>query len=451
VIAVVNPPFAVNDEDVHLARIYEIAEGRWLTRGDQEGEYHIVPSDYVALGHEYERVWQKPKGRVHVSRVYEQLTAGRPKELVRRVGRAGSYPPLLYLPHVPALWLARQFDTSALVHLYMVRVAAFLAYAFLAYRAVLASGPFQWSFIVVGLTPMVLTQAAAVSGDGLVIGLTLLCLALLGKGIVSDRHTRGELASLSLSIAALALFKPPYVLLACAFPALPWKDAEGRSTAASAWLRWLFPLGCVLLAAGLYGGWSYLIRDLRAGPGGYDTPQQLIWLRENYGQSFSILLLTFFKHGDELLIESVLVRNKISSLMRFAPAVAFVLHTQLALGSAVGSAVKSFSGKPRARYFAAACLAIASVGVVLALPAAFYLCCTSTGAPSIRVMQGRYFIPALPALLMALALIGRPVLARWLRARDGIRTFAVISLLNALCLFCLIGWHYFPAKAQWPF
>jgi hypothetical protein len=450
-IAVVNPPFAVNDEEVHIARIYELSEGRWLTRSDERGEYHIVPSDYVELGNEYERVWQKAGGRVQLPRLWQQLTQGRAKERVRRFGRAGSYPPLLYAPQVPVLFVARLFDTSVLVQLYLARFAAILAYAWLAYRAVVTCSQLQWPLIIAALLPMALTQAASVSGDGLVIGLSLLCFALVGKGIFQGRLTRADSLGLMLTLAALTLCKPLYILVALAFPALPWKDASGAPLARAALLRWLYPLASVLVSTGLYLGWRQLIKDLHSIPNDYDSAKQLAWLRENYGQIPGILAHTWLRHGDELLIESVLVRNKISNAMRFAPAIAFVLHAQLALATAWGSAVRPFPGSTRARHFAAACFAAAWLAIVLALPAAFYVCCTKIGASSVRVLQGRYFIPALPALLIALSFVGRPVLSRWLSARGGFRIFFVLCALNVLCLFCLVGWHYFSRGARWPF
>jgi uncharacterized membrane protein len=444
-VAIVNPPFAVNDEDVHLARILELSQGRLLTRSDDTGEYHLVPSDYVELGSAYESIWPKAGGRVRVKKVWRQLTAPASKQIVRRKGRAGSYPPVMYVPHTIALWLVSRFDTSALVHLYAVRFASLLAYVWLSFLAVRASTQFQWPFFILGLTPMALTQAAAVSGDGLVNGLSLLCFALAGKGVAARTLVRSEAIGLLVATAMLTLCKPVYIVVLLCWPAIPWSGAKRM------WLRWLFPLAGALIALGSYAGWMHLNRELKSPPGTYDAHAQLAWLLANYDQLPKIALRTFMLHGDELMIESVFVRNKISEVIRFTSALVFVLHTQVACATAWGSAVSTVSGGKVARYLTAAAFLIACLAIVAGIPSAFYVCCTRVGASSLRNLQGRYFIPAMPALLLALAFLGRPVFSRWLRARGGTKIIVAACLTNALCLFCLIGWHYFPSNVQWPF
>lgn len=447
-LAFVNPPFAVNDEDVHLCRIYELSQGRWLTRSDDEGEYHIVPTDYVELGNEYERVWQRRGGRVRPRHVWQQLVAPKSTILVRRTARAGGYPPVLYAPHIPIIWLLRKFDLSPLVHLYAVRVLSLFVYISLAYAAVRASArPLRWQLVICALTPMALTQAAAVSGDGVVIGLSLLCLALVGKGTCSNAPMRGrEIAAMVASLAMLTLCKPVYVVIVIAWLALPWPGLKRPL------YRWLIPAAAAAIAILTYLTWTHINRDLKGGPVSiYDAGQQLALLREAPWRAFSVLGRTLFERGDELMIESVLVRNKLSSGIRFVGAAAFLIHTQLGIATAWGSAVSAFAGDTLRRRLASLWFFLASLAVVLAIPSAFYICCTRVGAPALRVLQGRYFIPAVPPLLIALSFLGRPRFARWLRQRHGNRIWGVLCFTNALCLMCLIGWHYFAPNVRWPF
>lgn len=443
----VNPPFAVNDEDVHLARIYELASGQLLTRSDSEGEYHMVPSDYVTLGAEYERIWPRKRARVRVKRVWHQLTSPPPAELVRMTGRAGSYAPTLYAPHVPALWLAKRCGLGTLAQLYAVRLAALAAYVLLCWRAVVCSGQLRWLFIVAALTPMAITQAAAVSGDGLVIGLSLVFFALVGKSACTGvTLTRREVWAIGLSVIALTMCKVLYGLIAVCLPMVRWSGPKASVQ------RWLFPLAPVAVAAGLHALWVYLNRDLTSPPGSiYDAGLQIAWLGDHPLDVFGIAWRTLFKHGDEVFIESFFARNKISSTARFSGAIVSVLYLQLALATAWGTSRRWFQDATCTRYTTCAGFMLCWLVVLAAIPAAFYVCCTRIGAAEVRVLQGRYFIPILPALMLAVSTLGKPVLSRWLRLRNGRRIFATICFVYAICLFSLIGWHYFPVGAEWPY
>jgi uncharacterized membrane protein len=137
-------------------------------------------------------------------------------------------------------------------------------------------------------------------------------------------------------------------------------------------------------------------------------------------------------------------------MIRFTSAIAVTLHLQLALGLALGSLSRVFRGDSRARRIAALWFLLCAVTITVVVAAALYVCCTEVGADRTRHLQGRYFLPAVPPLLLACALVGKPLFSRWLRAGRGMKALAIVGFNNALCLFSLVGFHYFPARAEWP-
>jgi uncharacterized membrane protein len=446
--AFVNPPYAVNDEDAHLARIYELASGQLLTRSDAEsGQYHLVPADYPERAAEYVMVRRLRGGRVNAQKLWLTLGARRATTLVRTHGRAGTYSPVSYAPHVAAMWAIRHFDVGALIHLYVVRVAALLAYALLCLGAVLASARLAWLFIIVALTPMALTQAASVSGDGLVIGFALLFFALLGKGACTEeRLSQKELVLLVASAVALTLCKPVYVVVVLALPALSFSGAYAKTK------RALFPLAVLALALGFYGAWSYQNRNMVGPPDViYDSDQQLAFLRENPLHTFVVAFRTLLKNGDELFVQSFFVRNQLSRVARFSGAMAALLHLQVCAAVALGSLKRSFPGGVVTRRVSVALFLACWLSLIGSVAGALYVCCTRIGAPDMHILQGRYFIPAMPALLLALGLVGSPLFSRFLRARNGARIFAIACFNNLLCLLVVIGWHYYPPNFAWPY
>ncbi|HEX6242359.1 MAG TPA: DUF2142 domain-containing protein, partial [Polyangiales bacterium] len=198
---VINPPFAVNDEDVHLARVYELASGRLFTRVDARGEYHYVPKDYVELSDEYALINHPvAEPRVEPEELWEVLQDDGADEQVRIEARAAAYGPVCYASQVAVVWLLRHFDVSVLVHLYAARLASLLEYIALTWMAIVACAQLQWIFVAIALTPMALTQAAGVTADGTVIALSLLFFALSAKAIC----TREELKRADWLLLALA-------------------------------------------------------------------------------------------------------------------------------------------------------------------------------------------------------------------------------------------------------
>jgi uncharacterized membrane protein len=447
---VINPPFAVNDEDVHMARVFELASGRLLTRTDAEGEYHEVPADYVELGAGYQGIAQAKgmkHGRVSARALLAHLREPRaPGPLVRTHGRAGGYAPLPYHFQIAAVWLCERLDLGVLYHLYLARIASLLVYVFLCWHAVRLAGRLSWLFTAIALMPMALTQAAAVSGDGMVIGLSLLFFALIAKGFVAGPEPLSPRALLGLMacLILLTLSKPVYVVAALALPTLRWELPHAN------WKRFLYPLLSIALASFAYAGWRSQLNAAPDDPGMATAGQQMAWLASEPTRVFDVALATAWRFADDLLIQSIFVRYRIAQGMRFAGGFVSVLYAYLLLGIALGAARRAGDRKLMSRRLASACFAVCALAISSVVPAAVYMCCNRVGGSWVTGFHGRYLIPAFPPLLLALSLVGRPVLARWLRLRRGRLVFAAIVLANCVCYFSLIGWHYYPNGVAWP-
>jgi hypothetical protein len=80
-----------------------------------------------------------------------------------------------------------------------------------------------------------------------------------------------------------------------------------------------------------------------------------------------------------------------------------------------------------------------------------FVAATAPGSMLIRGVQGRYFLPVLPALLLVLTTFGRPTLARWLTLDGSRRVLVPVLAGNALCLLCLCARYYFSARIDWPY
>ncbi|HEX6243468.1 MAG TPA: DUF2142 domain-containing protein, partial [Polyangiales bacterium] len=228
-------------------------------------------------------------------------------------------------------------------------------------------------------------------------------------------------------------------------PALLWTRPEQRLRSAA------FVVGTILLAVGAYAAWASM-RPVHESPpdARIDSAGQLAFILEHPDKALGAALRTLIWYGDNLLTQSIFVRGRMSNVIRFSSAVAVMLHLQLLFGLSIGSLVRQFPGDRRTRRTAAFWYGLCAVMIVIVVSAALYVCCTEIGANRTRLLHGRYFIPALAPLLLMCGLLGRPLFARWLRAGHGARALGLIGFNNAFCLFTLVGFHYFPARVEWP-
>jgi hypothetical protein len=446
VFAVINPPYAVNDEDAHLARVYELACGRWITRIEGSEHVHEVPQDYIELTNRYMGIRRRPEGRIDVNELLGWLTTPPSvAPLQRFTGRAGAYPPALYLPHVPAVWLAKTLGLPSLWHLYFARFGSLLAYAWLAWQAVRVAGEVQWIFVVTGLLPMALVQAAGVSGDGLIIGTSLLFFSVVARyGIVGAASpTWPQLVALTAMVLFLAISKPVYVVIVMSLPLLRWQGRYAKL------FRWGFPCLLVVLAAAAYIGWTSM--NPESAPDPKRSPsKQLAWLIAHPFALLDVLANTAFKSGDDLMIQFVALKARLAERMRFLGGAILVIYAELLALLAWGSA-RGRENLALTRAWSATSLFLTWLCCCGAIAIAMYLAVNRIGHDEIVGLQGRYFIPCAPPLLLGLSLLRRPALARWLTRRHTGFVLGTICAMNAATLFGIFGWQYLPPSVEWPY
>ena len=446
--AAVNPPFAVNDERRHLGRARELSSGRLLTGGPQGGfrQASRVPEGYWHLIKRYEDLAFNSKDRVVLPVLFDDLTTR--SELTAPIwvqGGAGGYGPIPYVPAIVGIWIARFLHTPYLWHLYLARLSSLVACTILGAYAVKAAGRFKWPIAVFGLGPMFLTQAAGVDADALVDALGLVFFALLARSFdpksslsVRERHL------LVLSVVLMALCKPIYAVMAFALLALP--GSPGRP-------RWTGGIRPMLAAAGIAGAgalsWSWLSRETQS-IYKWDPGAQLGWLLAHKSEIPGIVGSTLLRSGRQLILQGVAGRDTIVRDMGLVSH--FAAFTFILVLIAVSSGVLRGVVPPGwSRHWRATWLAVQWLGVAAGVMLAMYLTFTPLGAGSIRGIHGRYFLPAVPGLLLILAMYGRPTLARWLTQKGGRWVLIAVVGVNVVILSTLIGRYYASPKLPWLF
>ncbi|WP_088182731.1 DUF2142 domain-containing protein [Sphingobium sp. Z007] len=395
---IVTPPFQAPDENQHYMKALALAQGHVLTQ--QRGEAIGVALPRAALDiHAVDFPTDVPPTvrRFDRAQIADSASAdaGRPGMAFADFPNVASYAPSLYAPGAIGLMLGRALDRSWIDAFYIGRlVNALTGLALLI--AALRLLPFgRNALLATALLPTFAYQTGSLSPDSVINGLGFLGLALaLRTGFMGVAPARS--AALLLIVPLLALCKGVYLPIMAA--GLRWPQNRRD-------LRTGLILGAMALGAIVFIGWMhysggsqalYHIQSRKTGETMMTAPlrdQLAILLNDPVGYA-------------RILVSSVVERAPVYALQivgRFGwnaillPVVAYPLGL-LMLGAGVANGSGARFGIGQRLWW----LAVAG-GVALLIETAMYLTGTPLGADYIQGTQGRYFLPILPLVLIALS------------------------------------------------
>jgi uncharacterized membrane protein len=400
--ALATPPHDPADEARHHARAWLISRGRLGVVGAAPGHEASVPREIVQLhrpGHHYSEEQLRsgrlprnsPRTGPHDFALWSQLRGSLARWDLKPVRFTSGYLPAVYLPYLPALWLASALDWSAAAGLLLARLFGLAAWL-TGIAATLRIAPSGRGLLcAVALLPMSVFQAASLSGDPLsqvaIFWWFAECLRIIARG--SGPLALADGVRLLGAALALGLVKPGYAPLALAALGLPLR-AGAR----------LALTGAALAAAALPTLWWAGVASAAQAPPlfpGADAAGQLRHMLAHplafaaaAGGTVSALFVAWLEG---------LVGNLGHFDVEIPPAAT-------ALGLAAVAASVSLD---RAALAAQARLAFGAsfVAASLAVLAMAYLGWSPVGSDKIQGVQGRYFLPMLPFALVLLPPIPR--------------------------------------------
>lgn len=428
-----NPPLRGPDEPAHFVRVYGFVHGDLVPGERVDGRLGLrLPA---ALHDDFEfyaaRRWRGEEGRSYRGVLAERLArkaerpaagADRPAVFVPYEGSEG-YSPAAYLPQIAAGLAARAFGFDFLVTLYLMRSAGLIAMTAVCALAIAAAPRLKWCFLLLAMWPAALYGRAVVSADGAAFSFALLVAALSLRGALAGEP--GQPAARAVWLALCALAKPPnlaFVLLECLGARLrDWRDGLRRAAVVAPAVA-LAPLWAGLVSCEL-AAWR-LTESGVAQPQELDPAWKLAYMLERPLAFPAAVLASLAERPIALWREAVGVLGWSDAPLR-APV--YVAVTALLVVAAL--VPLGVERRRRAQLVLVAGLAaLAYAGCVYLI---LFLAWTPVGAPTVWGVQGRYFVPALPALAMAFAALADRQLAPWAPAAAAV-SGALLSGAGAL-------------------
>jgi len=393
---VLMPPFQVPDEPAHFYRSWGLAQGRVLPPRDF---HEVLPENVWTL------VAAFPIGAINSPGPYEGYSPHKIGDLLgeeisshkaSRVTAIPSQNPVGYLPQALGIEVARVTGLSPLAAFYLARASNLLVAVLLVFLA-LRIAPFgKVMFLIPALLPVTVAEMASVSPDALAISgamfFTALTLALSERTVVRT----GQMALVAATAGVLLAIKPGYFALAALIFLIPPRSLPSRRT----WALWMSGIVAlvlfiaVLMAVTPPTAPADLASQLGPSVPGADALSQLRW---SAAHPLGFVDAMFNTIGTSASDIAFTMTSMLSWYTIRVSQVAGLLLLGLVLVLIPGLESEPGVGLRRRAILLGTWVASVSM-ICLAL----YMAQTPVGHTFVYGIQGRYFTPMLPLLLLGL-------------------------------------------------
>ncbi len=390
------PAFQVPDEYEHFYRALYVSEGHLIPEklGNTSGVY--VPESVKMTSDTVNDQWhsflENNNNKTNLTKLlYVPFNS---KNMVfEDISRIAviTYSPVPYLIAAFGIDLGKLFNLSPLVLLYIGRLANLLAWIFLTYLAIRITPIHKWVFLMIALIPMTLFEAASLSADSFLFGISFLIIAIFFKYAFDDNKKKigiKEIYILFILLLLIGLAKSNYFLLLLLIFLIPVVKFGNRK-------NMFFVTGFLFLSvAAVIGIWMFLTNNLYAPI----VPQVSISGQIAYilGDPFRfpyVLINTFISRGASY--QYLFVGNFWLSVPLPTWWLGFYLATIIPVALLDQNKIDITKNQKL----------VSSIAFILAFIttcAVIYITWTPVGQNIIDGIQGRYFIPILPLLFLLL-------------------------------------------------
>ncbi len=436
----INPPMQTADEPQHYWRAYQVAHLH--LRADQlpGGRFGMnVPHDVAGIA-EDNTSGRAPYARADISNIkkYFQTQPRAPFQPVYFENTA-IYPPTAYIPQAIGIKTGEVLHLPLMYGFYLGRLCNLIVWLLLVFFA-LRLVPFaRWTFTAVALLPTVVYQAASLSADATIIGLSFFVIALFLHLITKKVITTSHIVTTGIALAILGMSKQVYVLLLIPFLFIPWRSFQNKK-------RKLLFLGCLALAVALCTLlWNLSVVNIASIIHVTYRPDQIIVPAAQLSSILHNPLGFLGLIGSTLFFSSFwpLVNGFIGItgwLDISLPGYCYYLAVILIL-----LAVLKDSGQmPRLALTLKALRFIllgTGLALVILLCSLLYIGYTSPTDTFINGLQGRYFIPI--ALVLLPLAVSQHVQLKIFEKRFVILVCSIFVVILGTTVFCLLDANYF--------
>lgn len=396
------PFFMVADEGTHFYRAYQISNGGLISQSNKQVTGGMIPKEIKSY---IEDDFYKNVRRNHQSpslpyyKYFTQKINVHNQTLVD-FRSAAIYSPIAYIPQVVGIKLAQIIYPSIGFMMVLARLANLVVYILLVGLAIRIAKKGKWVYVVLGLFPIAVQQAASLSSDVMTMGIVFVWVAFIGNMYFQrERISKKQWLIALLLAVGLALTKQTNIVLLMPLIFLPSIIFN------NAWHKLRFVASVLGLGIIALFSWFVVMRlnnyNLQiTGDTTVNQAGQISFLLQNPLHFISILGHTYFSSVilSDFYITSM---HSVFSWLSYRLPMIFV-----ALGYA--GLLMSFmydddmrSPKLSNKFLTRLAFVQASTFILslVAIAGTLYIAWTPVGSYEVGGIQGRYFLPFVPLLI----------------------------------------------------
>ncbi len=378
------------DEKAHSLRVYQLSEGRLL--------YHRLgeklPINFVHMTQKFEGdLPMAPERKTSLRFILENLSSPLQPENrdLFHFAQTGSYFPLAYTFQSAFLTFGRILGATPVTLLYLARLGGLVLFVIGGYWIIRTLPIAKWLFILLLLIPMNVAQSVAISSDGMTHFVSFMTLAIFLRIIlIKGKPLRlSQWFGLEILLVLLTLFKAVYAplsLLLLKIPKERFKNNLYRKV-----ILILIPTS-LLLTVLLWGTQIKGITGFR-----FDPDLKIQFIQHHPFQFLSLILKSIWSQKGMLLTSYIAKFGYLDTRVAILPQIYYVLTIFW---------VFFFDRSPPHLYqridsFLSVLVLTAACLSILGIYSYIYITWAEPYLPYISGVQGRYFIPLVPILLVA--------------------------------------------------
>ena len=260
------PAFQVPDEYEHFYRSLYVSEGHVVPEklGDLSGVY--VPESVKLTSDTVNQEWytflQDRDNKTKLTPLLHMHFNSKNMvfEDISRIAVI-TYSPVPYLVSAFAIDIGKLFNLAPLVLMYLGRLANLLVWIFLTYLAIKITPVHKWVFFMLALLPMTIFEAASLSADSFLLGVTFLIIAIFFRYAFDEGKKKigfKEIYILGVLLLLVGLAKSNYILLLFLIFLIPAQKFGSRKN------RFLVTGTLFLVVVAVVGIWNIIVNGLYA-------------------------------------------------------------------------------------------------------------------------------------------------------------------------------------------
>jgi uncharacterized membrane protein len=389
-----NPPFQSNDEERHFYNSYFASTGQIAPRqnGDQVGGF--LPTNLLNVTKSFQGIrFENAKlSQKNVNSIATTPLA--PDDTTFYNNPNYSISPIPYLPFVVGIWISRAIDSNPISLLHGARFMGLVTFLVAVFFAIRIIPVHKYVLLVVALTPTTLFQASSVTYDTVSMAATFLMFALILSYVMRETELSNKELLLLVLLAVVQRFaKNGYFLVPFLFFLIPqkkigprWKSVVMFLCLAGTYFLPQITWDSFISSLHLHGGQAFQ-KDFY-----FDAGAQISFYKARPIELIKYLTLNGLAQGKAWIIGAI---GRFGySYVPLSLALVF-LHGLILIAISVLDSKPDHQLLPIQKVITF-CVFAGTAGVIIG---GFFMN-SPVGARLIFGLQGRYFLPVIPLLLL---------------------------------------------------